>query len=507
MALIKGKYALDLCIGRGGMAEVFAGRTVGTAGFSQRVAIKRIYPVHSLDPQFRAMFITEAQLGALLRHNNIVRVLDFDEDEAGCLFLVMDYVDGTDLDGLLHTGLLPLPVVLFITGEILRGLAYVHELPPVEGGPRGLVHRDISPQNVLMSWDGAVQISDFGIAKARTATQAGASMMIKGKPAYMSPEQARGLSLDGRSDVFAVGIMLWEMLCGEALFHDPEDLRATLAAVMFGDAPPPSSRARGPVPGDVERVTMQMLRRDREERHDAAAALAALMACAAYPRSGREALAALLPERLPERAPRRGAPRTAPAKPSGEQPASPRAAASAPYATAIAVLHDRPRAMPPRDRGSAIGRARRRYLRKALLGAAVTGALVGGMMHMVLSSSSSAARRAPSVRPAPSQPDASEPGKPADVRPADPAPGRGAGSSAAALVEATDNAPERTSPPRREHRGPTARDARARAPTPVRPAGTGGMQVIELRPEPAQPGPTGGARRDSREIDLGPERP
>src|SRR5829696_2101129 len=125
--LLKGKYILDQCIGRGGMAEVFAGRIVGAAGFSQRVAIKRIHPVHSLDAQFRDMFIAEARLGSHLRHTHVVRVLDFDEDAEGCLFLVMEYVDGTDLAGLLRTGLLPLPVILFVTSEILRGLAYVHD--------------------------------------------------------------------------------------------------------------------------------------------------------------------------------------------------------------------------------------------------------------------------------------------------------------------------------------------------------------------------------------------
>ncbi|HSK01406.1 MAG TPA: serine/threonine-protein kinase, partial [Kofleriaceae bacterium] len=287
---LKGKYVLDRLLGCGGMAEVFVGRALGAAGFSRQVAIKRIHRGYSAHAQFRQMFEAEARLSSRLRHSNVVSVLDFDEDEAGCLFLVMEYVDGVDLDGLLGTGLLPLPVVVFITSEILRGLAYVHELPLLEGGPLGLVHRDVSPQNVLLSWDGAVQVSDFGIAKARTATLAGASLSLKGKPAYMSPEQARGRSLDGRSDTFAAGVMLWEMLCGRHLFHDPNDMAATLAAVMFSDPPPPSSRAPRPIPDDLERVTMALLRRDRDDRPDAATALAALAACADYPRSGREDL-------------------------------------------------------------------------------------------------------------------------------------------------------------------------------------------------------------------------
>ncbi len=498
--LLKGKYVLDRCIGRGGMAEVFVGRTVGAAGFSQRVAIKRIHPVHGRDAQFREMFVAEAQLSSHLRHRNIVRVFDFDEDEAGCLFLVMEYVDGVDLDGLLRTGLLPLPVVLFVTSEILRGLAYVHELPFVEGGPRGLVHRDVSPQNVLLSWDGAVQVSDFGIAKARTATQAGASVLIKGKPAYMSPEQARGLALDGRSDVFAVGIMLWEMLCGEALFHDPDDLRATLAAVMFGDAPPPSSRARRPVPDDLERVTMRMLRRDREGRPDAAAALAALTACADYPRSGHEALAVLLPERLPERAPRHGHPRRPRPEPPGEPPAPPRAADAAPHATPLAVPAGRHRPRLVRAHGSVIGRARRRALRRMLLGAVTVGALTGGMLHLVLGGNSAAAPQDPAPS-APSVPGAIEHARPAGAPSTEqPAPTPGPGSAHAASQPIRVDDPQ---PSRRDDLRPTVRAVRAPAPDRVGPPASGGMRVIDLRPEPAVPGPTGRARRGTREIDLG----
>ena len=506
--LIKGKYLLERCIGRGGMAEVFAGRAVGAAGFSQRVAIKRILPVHGRDAGFREMFVAEAQLSALLRHPNIVRVSDFDEDEAGCLFLVMEYVDGVDLDGLVRTGLLPLPAILFVTAEILRGLAHAHELPFVEGGPRGLVHRDVSPQNVLLSWDGAVLVSDFGIAKARMATQAGVSFLIKGKPAYMSPEQAGGLALDGRSDVFAVGIMLWEMLCGEALFHDPDDMRATLAAVMFGDAPWPSSRTRRPIPDDIARATMRMLRRDREERPDAAGALAALTACADYPRSGREALAALLPERLPERAPRRGPPRLA-------ETIRQRPAGAAPYATPIAVPADRRPARLRRDRGSVMARARRRGLRGVLLGAIAIGALTIGGLYVALQGTSSAALGAPAREPA--RLDALEPaGAPEVPRPA-PAPVSGPGSTHAALqvlgvdVPQPDGAathlpapaPARTEPPGRGDANRTTPKPRAPAPASARPPAGDGMQIIDLRPETSE---LGRAPRGALELELGPAR-
>ncbi|HWO20501.1 MAG TPA: serine/threonine-protein kinase [Kofleriaceae bacterium] len=514
--LLKGKYVLDQCIGRGGMAEVFAARTLGAAGFSQRVAIKRILSAYILDARFREMFVSEARLSSHLRHSNIVRVFDFDEDAAGNLFLVMEYVDGVDLGRLVGTGLLPLPVVLLIVSEILRGLAYVHELPLVEGSPRGLVHRDISPQNVLLSWDGAVQISDFGIAKARTATQAGASVMIKGKPAYMSPEQAGGLALDGRSDVFAVGIMLWEMLCGEPLFADSDDMRATLAAVMFSDVPPPSAWSRRPVPEDVERVTMQMLRRGREERYDAAAALDVLTACADFPKSGREALAALMAERLPERAPRRAAPRRPRSEPSpGERAAAPHAADAEPPVTPVAVLPGRHQARPIRHRGSVLARARRRTLWPVLLGAIVIGALTSGGLHVMLGSSSSAAQSAP-VPSGPNRPDSIEHARVPDEVPAvpppraEPAPAPALPARRAAPREVQVDAPHPTrgdasqptgraatldkpAPAELSRRGdasPTERKTPALPPVPARPPAKAGMQIIDLRPEtPETPEP------------------
>ena len=132
--------------------------------------------------------------------------------------------------------------MIFVISEVLRGLGYAHDLP-AGTDMRGIVHRDVSPHNVLLSWEGAVKVSDFGIAKARAASEATASVFIKGKPAYMSPEQANGQALDGRSDLFAVGVMLWEMLVGQRLFVG-EDTRATLAAVLFGQIPRPRIAAR-----------------------------------------------------------------------------------------------------------------------------------------------------------------------------------------------------------------------------------------------------------------------
>ena len=298
---VSGKYRLDTRLGGGGMAEVFIGSTMGAEGFSRKVAIKRVLPGYSENPAFAQMFIDEAKISSRLVHPNIVSVLDFDRDAENRLFLVMELVEGRDLDALTSSGLLPIPVVIFAISEMLRGLGYAHDLP-VGTNMRGVVHRDVSPHNVLLSWEGAVKVSDFGIAKARDASEATASVFIKGKPAYMSPEQANGQPLDGRSDLFAVGIMLWEMLIGRRLFV-AEDTRATLAAVLFGQVPRPRT-IRGDVPKDLERVVMKLLERDVAARYRTAEeAIAELLDCADAPRNGREVLTSILAERFPNEAP------------------------------------------------------------------------------------------------------------------------------------------------------------------------------------------------------------
>ncbi len=298
---MSGKYRLDTRLGGGGMAEVFLGSMLGAEGFSRRVAIKRVLPGFSDNPAFAKMFVAEAQISSRLQHPNIVSVLDFDRDAEGRLFLVMELVDGRDLDALCASGMLPFGVVIFLISEVLRGLGHAHDLPS-GNDLRGIVHRDVSPHNVLLSWAGAVKVSDFGIAKARQASEASASVFIKGKPAYMSPEQANGQPLDGRSDLFAVGVMLWEMLTGRRLFIG-EDTRATLAAVLFGQIPRPRS-VRSEVPKDLERVCMKLLERDLPARYATAEqAIRDLLACSDAPKDGREQLIQVLAERFPQQAP------------------------------------------------------------------------------------------------------------------------------------------------------------------------------------------------------------
>jgi serine/threonine protein kinase len=299
-----GKYRLDVRLGAGGMAEVFIGSTIGAEGFSRKVAIKRVLSGYSDNPQFAQMFISEAQISSRLSHPNIVSVLDFDRDAEGRLFLVMELVEGKDMDALAASGPLPIPVIIFLITEVLRGLGHAHDLP-TQAGMRGIVHRDVSPHNVLLSWDGAVKVSDFGIAKARNASEATASVFIKGKPAYMSPEQANGQPLDGRSDLFAVGVMLWEMLMNQRLFVGA-DTMSTLAAVLFGQIPRPR-QLRADVPKDLERVVMKLLERDLGARYATAEqAIDDLLACQDAPKNGREQLMRVLAERFPHEMPVRG---------------------------------------------------------------------------------------------------------------------------------------------------------------------------------------------------------
>jgi eukaryotic-like serine/threonine-protein kinase len=286
------------------MAEVFIASTMGAEGFSRRVAIKRVLPGYSENPQFAQMFISEAQISSRLEHHNIVSVLDFDRDNEGRLFLVMELVEGKDLDAVLSTGLLPFPAVIFILTEMLSGLGYAHDLPAGVDTMRGIVHRDVSPHNVLLSWEGAVKVSDFGIAKAREASEATASVFIKGKPAYMSPEQANGEALDGRSDLFAVGVMLWEMLVGRRLFVGG-DTRSLLAQVLFSPIPRPRQQ-RADVPRDLDQICMKMLERELPARYaNAEEIITDLRRCEDGPRASRAEVVGLLADRFGAEFPQR----------------------------------------------------------------------------------------------------------------------------------------------------------------------------------------------------------
>ena len=294
------RYQLGEKLGTGGMAEVFSGTMIGIEGFVRRVAIKRVLAGLSQVPAFATMFVAEAQIVSQLAHPNIVSVLDFSRDVEDRLFLVMEYVEGKDLASLLSTGPIGPSLAIFILVEMLRGLGYAHARPDPASGTQGVVHRDVSPQNVLLSYAGAVKLSDFGLAKARDASEGVWSETLRGKPSYMSPEQVSGEVLDGRTDLYAVGVMLWEMLARRPLFAGTS--KEIMGQVMYKGIDPPSSVGLE-VPDDLEAVAMRLLERDRSARFATAdATIEALLRCAHAPRDGRGELVQLLADRFPKEA-------------------------------------------------------------------------------------------------------------------------------------------------------------------------------------------------------------
>ena len=238
-----GKYQLVEKIATGGMAEVFRATSASIGGFEKLVALKRILPHLSTDAEFVSLFIDEAKLTVALTHGNIVQVFDFGRIDNN-YFIAMEFVDGRDMTQVLikqsrRRRLVPLEVAFYILVQTLRGLEFAHTRRDRDSEPLGVVHRDVSPHNILVSYDGEVKITDFGIAKARTKVSLTRPGVVLGKFAYMSPEQARGLTVDHRSDVYSAGITLYETLTGRRLFYS-EDPSQILAKVRNPKVPPPS---------------------------------------------------------------------------------------------------------------------------------------------------------------------------------------------------------------------------------------------------------------------------
>jgi len=258
-----GKYVLLRRIALGGMAEIFKAKVAGAEGFERDLVIKRILPHFSEDEEFVSMFVDEARITARLQHQNIVQVFDFDAVDDS-YYSAMEYIAGKDLKDVLEEAdkrgdRLSVAQCVWVAVEVSKGLHYAHTKDD-HGQPLNIVHRDVSPSNVMLSYRGDVKLMDFGIAKAAqrsTKTQAGA---VKGKVAYMSPEQARGKPLDGRSDLFALGVMLWEMLTGRRLFLADSDFD-TLNNVLKLEAKPPSSVNRD-VPKEVDAIVAKALAKD-----------------------------------------------------------------------------------------------------------------------------------------------------------------------------------------------------------------------------------------------------
>jgi serine/threonine-protein kinase len=264
-----GRYLVREKLAEGGMAEIYLASASGAEGFVKDVVIKMVHSFLGAEPQFVEMFIAEAKLASRLNHANVVQVFDFGK-YGDRYFLAMELVRGVSLTALrrrcreLGSGV-PAIVAAEICAQVARGLHFAHGLS--EGGrPLGVVHRDVTPHNILLSFDGAVKLSDFGIAKASTSHTAPG--ILKGKFAYMSPEQARGERVDARSDVFSLGIVLWELLTGGRLFSGDSDV-SVLRAVQDRIIPPPT-QLNPEVPQSLSDLVMKALARNVEDRYQSA---------------------------------------------------------------------------------------------------------------------------------------------------------------------------------------------------------------------------------------------
>jgi serine/threonine protein kinase len=272
-----GKYTLFELIGRGGMAEVYKGRIQGPAGFERTFVVKRILPHLSDDSTFIKMFVEEAKLSARLAHPNIVHIFELGSVE-GEYFISMEYIRGHDLSETMRaiwkTMGPPRPeMVAYVGREACRGLAYAHGLRDEQGRLLGMIHRDISPSNVMLSYEGAVKLLDFGIAKALgDAPETTKSGTMKGKYAYMAPEQTEGDHVDNRSDIFACGIVLHEVLTGRRLFKGNNDVQ-TIERVRRCEVPPPSLQNPA-VPPELDAIILKALQRNPANRWADAADMA-----------------------------------------------------------------------------------------------------------------------------------------------------------------------------------------------------------------------------------------
>lgn len=283
-----GGYQIEAKLGTGGMAEVFAARRDGPHGFTKRVAVKRILPNAAEDDAFVAMFIGEAALAARLSHPNIVHVFDFGDDQ-GELYLAMELVEGTSLGRLLRAAsarkeTLPLNVTLYLIGQAARALDYAHRLRDDDGEPVGLVHRDVSPGNLLLTRTGHLKLADFGIACTLQGERHTGDNDLRGKLGYMSPEQVQGRQLDGKSDVFTLSVIMAELLMGQPLFAGGAQLDVLLRIRDVDLRPLEKTERR--IPSDVRRLLHDGLRAKPEERPDArklAASIEAICARRGFP--------------------------------------------------------------------------------------------------------------------------------------------------------------------------------------------------------------------------------
>ncbi len=274
MSLRGGRYEILGTIATGGMATVHLGRALGAGGFERLVAIKTMHPHLAAEEEFVAMFLDEARLAARIRHPNVVATVDVQQDDDG-LFLVMEYIEGPSLSRLLRAlqkkdRRLPLDIGLRIFLEALAGLHAAHELTGPGGEPLHLIHRDVSPHNILVGTDGITRITDFGVARAASRLASTRTGSAKGKLTYMAPEHARSERLDRRADIYSAGVVLWEMLTRERLVRGDSDM-AMLQQITAAERKAPHE-VFAEIPPEISAVTMRAIDRDQDKRFATAAA-------------------------------------------------------------------------------------------------------------------------------------------------------------------------------------------------------------------------------------------
>jgi serine/threonine-protein kinase len=276
-----GRYAVFDEVAAGGMATVHLGRLLAGEGFSRTVAVKRLHPQFARDPDFVTMFLDEARLASRIRHPNVVSTLDI-EAAGDDVLLVMEYVAGESLSRLMKAGRpdgAPVPIAVAVMTSVLHGLHAAHEATTEQGIPLDLVHRDVSPQNILVGVDGVARVLDFGVAKASHRAQTTKEGQLKGKLSYMAPEQLRRDAVDRRTDVYSAAVVLWECIAGEKLFDGESEARVVMK--LLSDVVPPPSRRRPGVPPDLDAVVLRGLAREPTERFASAREMAiALERCA-----------------------------------------------------------------------------------------------------------------------------------------------------------------------------------------------------------------------------------
>ncbi|HET7505085.1 MAG TPA: protein kinase [Kofleriaceae bacterium] len=267
-----GSFEIVRRLARGGMAEIFLARTRGPSGFEKLVVLKKILPKYAGRPRFVQLFLDEAKLAASLDHPNIAQVYDIGMVD-GSYFFTMEYLHGQDVRSILHRtwrtgGQFPIEHAVQIARHVASALHFAHEKRRADGSLLGIVHRDVSPSNIIVTYDGATKLLDFGVAKTTASSVKTRTGALKGKVAYMSPEQARGLPIDRRSDIFALGIVLWEMVTTQRLYRGENDL-ATLQLITT--QPPRSPRKVRPAcPAELERIVLRALADDPDARYQTA---------------------------------------------------------------------------------------------------------------------------------------------------------------------------------------------------------------------------------------------